>query len=125
MAVYRDTIRNGVLIREKRRWFFFWTFNRSYEDRYTTLLNQRAVAKEQLTRVQRILPKEAARLADLKKSLSESHGGTSPPYRDSWSFRREPLLAKEPDGKPKKKDDKPKRSHPDEGVIAKLTVPKR
>lgn len=119
----RDTIRNGVMIQEQRGLIFRWrwSFKKSHEDHLTRLLNQRVMAKQQLRNLQRQIPLVEARLAEVKKELAEKHGGTSPVYHDSWSPRREPLQLKEPTGKPKKKDDKPRKQHPDAGVIAKLT----
>lgn len=124
-STYRHTIRDGVLIRETRGMIFRWrwSFNKSEEDQLTTLRNQMVAIKDQLRKLQRQIPKVEVRLAERKKELAEKHGGTSPPWVDLWTPRREPVQIKEPDGKKKKPDEKAKRKpHPDEGVIAKLTT---
>lgn len=116
MSQYRHTIRGGVLTREKRGLFLWWRwyFNRSAEGHITKVKNRILIVQAELTKLQRSLPRLEKALEEQKKLLSEQHGGTSPPWRDKWSPRVEPVPIVMPGKKPptKKKKDEPKPTKP-------------
>lgn len=123
MSLYRRSIENGVLVRQKRkllrRWL--WYFNRSEEDHLNRMKNKLLIAKAECTMYQRRIPQEEDRIKKIKDGLMESGtGATSNPTRDSWTPRTEPvkLFENVKVGRPKKdRPDKPKPT-----VLAKLTT---
>ncbi len=110
MSKYRNTIRSGVLIREKRGLILFWRwyFNRSEEDEITKLKNRQVNAERELRNVQRAIPRHETQLSNAKKVLSDM-GGTSPIWREGWAPRRNPSKAILPGDKPKKSPDTTKK----------------
>lgn len=124
MSQYRHKIRGGVLTREKRGLFLWWRwyFNGSAEEPITKVKNRIVIVQAELTKLQKSLPRLEKAMDEQKKLLSEQHGGTSPPWRDTWSPRVAPTPVVMPGSKilPKKKEAKPdKKKRP----IAELVVP--
>lgn len=97
MSQYRLAFQNDVLVRQKRKFLFFWrwAFNRSEEDALNKLKNQIVNFNDQLNRARRLLPKKEADIAAKKKALlqwmQQSSAKAGPVWRDSWSPRRRPL----------------------------------
>jgi hypothetical protein len=95
MSLYRYTIQNGAMIRQKRgflRWWI-WIFNRSEEDEVNRLKNELVLARSKVKNLARLIPKKHAMLEARKKELrafmdsSGKHYG--PSWRDKFSPRRE------------------------------------
>ena len=109
MSLYRLAVRNGLLVREKRKLlrFWMWSFNRSEEDYLNKLKNRLTQLRQEQSLLTQSIPEVEKRIKDAKESLLQrGDGGTGPVFRDSWTPRREPVLLKK-DVKlaaPKKKD---------------------
>lgn len=126
ISLYRNEIRDGVLIRAKRsllRWWN-WSFNRSEEDYLIRLKNEYTVGMDKLKRLRRVIPEVEKRDKDAREHLAmHGAGGVGQPYRDKWSRRREPARLIEATNFAKKKDKRGERPKP--AVLAELTVPRR
>jgi len=105
MSLYRYAVRNGVLIREKRkllRWWI-WSFNRSEEDYINRMKNRLQACRAEQAVLMKKLPEHTERIGKVKDALS-ADGNESRAYRDSWSARKEPVRLELDIKKPKKKD---------------------
>lgn len=96
MSLYRLTIQNGLLIREKRRWlrWWCWSFNRSEEDYLNTCKNSLVSNRKTHAELMKRIAHHEAAIKKTKEVL-QAGNGTGPPVRDSWSMRREPVVLKQ------------------------------
>jgi SMC interacting uncharacterized protein involved in chromosome segregation len=99
--MYRLSILNGVLTRQKRallRWWA-WQFNRSEEDRLNTMKNNLVKAHQAARHLSVQIKQETERIKGLKDQLHkwQDAGGKAggPAWRDRWSARREPVVLQE------------------------------
>ena len=128
MSLYRYTIQNGAMIRQKRGFmrFWIWIFNRSEEDELNRLKNEMVLARSKVKNLARLIPKKAAMLEARKKELrtfmdsSGKHYG--PSWRDKYSPRREPIRLIEEVKVAKKKEPNAAASKPAPVVLAQLTT---
>lgn len=109
MSLYRYAVRNGLLVREKRKLlrFWMWSFNRSEEDHIITMKNRLNAVEQEKYQLLKMIPEHEKRCKDMKERISEM-GGAGPAFRDSWSPRREPKRLNRDVKLPKKKEPKPR-----------------
>lgn len=91
MSLYRMAVRNGLLVREKRkliRWWC-WSFVCSEEDHIIAMKNRLVQLREEQARLTKMIPEHEGRVKDVKDYLMQN-GSTGPPFRDKWRPRREP-----------------------------------
>lgn len=112
MSMYRNNVRHGTLIREKRSLVMFWRwpFNRSEEERLIRMKNELTIAKSAQVRLVRQLKKEEARLKQAKEKLREDveRFGKLPWWREGWSVRRYPPVLVEEQKVARAKKERPK-----------------
>jgi hypothetical protein len=120
MSLYRLTVRNGTLIREKRkllRWWI-WSFNRCEEDHINRMKNALQKLRAEQAKLMKMLPEHEDRLSKVKEVLA-ADGNVGRPYRDSWTTRKDPVRLDMDVKKPKKPD---KKCKPEPATLARLVV---
>lgn len=118
-ATYRQALQDGVLVLQKRHWWFWWRFNRSLEDPITKDLNDLAKARDMQRMLERRIPKREKliqnRKDELQKAASMGGKAVGVPFKDAWRPRKEPVVLFEPRKQPKPKpqtDTKPAKQGP-------------
>lgn len=113
MSMYRQAIQNGMLVRQKRRFFRFWqwAFNRSEEDHLVRMKNRLTAIRAEHTALMKMIPEHEEKVKKVKDHLKDT-GGVGVPFRDTFSLRREPLKLNREVKLPKKKPDQPKKAEP-------------
>ena len=93
MSLYRKTVVDGILIRQKRNLirFWIWTFNRSEEDYLIKMKNDLSKARAMVAQLSRRIPKEEDRLKQIKDGLATTGAPHSIVTRDVWMRRKEPI----------------------------------
>lgn len=92
MSMYRLAVQNGVLVRQKRRFlrFWQWAFNRSEEDTLNRMKNRLVALRQEQTMLMKMIPEHEERMRKMKDQINNT-GGAGVPFRDTFSFRREPV----------------------------------
>ena len=121
MSLYRLSIVNGVLHRQKRallRWWV-WVFNRSEEDRLTLMKNNLVKAQHAARTLTIQIKQETERIKQAKEKI-QNWGGSSPSWRDRWTYRQEPKILQENVNVAHKKKERVLKSEPTE--LARVVV---
>lgn len=117
MSLYRFAVQNGMLVRQKRKLlrFWMWAYNRCEEDHVTRMKNRLTAIRAEEAALLKMIPEHEERVKKMKEKLNDT-GGVGVPFRDSFSFRREPVRlnrdVKVPKPKPKNDGNKPKPPKP-------------